>query len=52
MVKGKRGELVFREIVLWITALLVLALITAGIFLFGEKGMNLIDSLKSFLRFR
>jgi len=52
MTRGKRGELVFREVVLWIIALVVLALITMGIFLFRDKGINLLDSLKNLLRFR
>ena len=52
MIKGKRGELVFREIVLWIIALAILALVTIGIFLFMGKGINLLDSLKNIMRFK
>ncbi len=50
--KSKRGELAWREVVLWIIALAVLALVVMGIFLFREKGMSLLESLKNILRFR
>lgn len=52
MLKNKKGDLVWREVVLWVIALAVLALVTIGIFLFKDKGINLLDSLKNLLRFR
>lgn len=49
---NKKGELAWREIVLWVIAIAVLSLIIMGIFLFREKGVNIFDSLKNMLRFR
>lgn len=47
---NKKG-LVWREVALWVIALIVLAVAIMGIFIFKEKGFNVLEKLREFLRF-
>ena len=49
--KDKRG-LVWSEIAWWIIGLVLLALVIIAIVILQKKGMNLLDQIKTFLRFR
>lgn len=48
---NKKG-IVWREVPLWIIALIILGIVIVGIFLLKEKGISLIDTIKDLLRFR